>query len=232
LAGIPGSVGAGVFGNVGAFGQEIRKFVKKVEVYNLQKNKFEFLDHRDLEFSYRNSFLKQHRNKYIIFNVFFDLSTKFYKNNFMNTEYFSLRDFANRYSLGRLKKIDIRKNILKLRKNIYPNIKKYPNVGSTFKNIEITKSQFKKILKEYPDIPNWELENNRIKIPTAYIFDKVLNLNGKVFGNIKVDNQRPLFFINRGRATGREFYNLCQKIKREVKKKLNIGIEEEVFFVK
>jgi UDP-N-acetylenolpyruvoylglucosamine reductase len=57
-------------------------------------------------------------------------------------------------------------------------------------------------------------------------------LNGKTFGNIKIDNLRPLFFLNLGNATGQEFFNLCQKIKKITKKKIGIKIEEEVFFVK
>ncbi len=74
--------------------------------------------------------------------------------------------------------------------------------------------------------------NGKTKIPTAYIFDKVLKLNGKVFGHIKIDKKRPLFFTNLGGATGREFYNLCQKIKRMAKRELGVEIEEEVIFVK
>lgn len=231
LSGIPGSVGAAVVGNVGAFGQEIKKFVSEVEVYNIKKNIFEIIKNKDLNFSYRHSFFKDHQKKYIIISILFDLSDKFYQKGISQDEYFSLEEFAKKYQIKNLKKENIRINILKIRESIYPDIKKFPNVGSTFKNAEITKTELKKIMIKYPEIPHWKLENGKIKIATAYIFDKILNLRGKVFKNIKIDEKRPLFFINNGRATGKEFKILCQKIKKKVAEKMDIKISEEVVFI-
>ncbi len=235
LSSIPGTVGAGVFGNIGAFGTEIKKYVAGVEYFDIEENKVIYLDdYKKFNFSYRNSFFKINKDKIIILKVVFDFSRKFIKKIeefYKEDEYFSLEHFSKKYNLGKIKKTEIRKNIIKVRKNIYPDIKKYPNIGSTFKNTEISEKQFKIIIEKYPNIPHWFLENKRVKIPTAYIFDKILNLNGKVFGNIKIDETRPLFFLNMGGATGEEFFNLCQKIKKDVKEKLDIEIEEEVIYV-
>jgi UDP-N-acetylenolpyruvoylglucosamine reductase len=38
--------------------------------------------------------------------------------------------------------------------------------------------------------------------------------------------------MNLGKATGREFFNLCQKIKKMTQKQIEIKIEEEVIFIK
>ena len=235
MAEIPGSVGAAAFGNIGAFGSEIKKYIKGVWVFDIKKKDFVYLNNEKLDFSYRNSYLKKNRENLVVYSVVFDFSKKFQKEmteKYKEGEYFSLSHFAKRHNLGKLKKSDIRKSIKKIRRAVYPNLKKFPNVGSTFKNTEVTKIQLKKILKKYPDIPNWELENGKVKIPTAYIFDKVLSLNGKRFGNIEIDKIRPLFFTNMGGATGKEFFNLCQKIKKMTKKELEVEIEEEVRFVK
>jgi len=231
---IPGTVGAGAYGNIGAFGTEIKKYIKKVKFFNIKTKKFEIKKNDELEFSYRNSFFKKNDKKFIIFSVFFDFSLEFI--DFMNKkykdeEYFSLEHFAKKHKIEKIKENEIRKNIIKIRKGIYPDIKKFPNVGSTFKNAEISKKQFDFIVKKYPDIPNWYLSNDKIKIPTAYIFDKILKIKGKVFGNIKIHENRPLFFINMGNATGEEFFNLCNKIKKLVKEKIDIDIEEEVKFI-
>lgn len=231
---IPGTVGAGVFGNVGAFGTEIKKYVAGVKYFDIEKEEVIFDKYENLEFSYRNSFFKKNKNKYIILSVNFDFSQKFskeIKEFYKNDEYFSLKHFSSKHNLGEIIKKEIRKNIINIRKNVYPNIKKFPNVGSTFKNVEIDKKQLKKILKKYPEIPHWELESEKVKIPTAYIFDKILKLNGKKFGNIKIHETRPLFFMNMGGATGKEFFNFCQKIKKIVEKKLDINLEEEVIFI-
>ena len=91
LAGIPGTVGAGVFGNIGAFGQEIKKFVRKVEVLNLKTGKLEIFENKQLDFSYRQSFFKRNKGKYLIWRVQFDFSKKF-QNSLKDSqrEYFSL----------------------------------------------------------------------------------------------------------------------------------------------
>jgi UDP-N-acetylenolpyruvoylglucosamine reductase len=69
-------------------------------------------------------------------------------------EHFSLKHFEKRYSIKNLEKKDLRKEIVKIRRKVYPDIKKFRNVGSTFKDTEITKKELKNILKKYPNIPN------------------------------------------------------------------------------
>jgi UDP-N-acetylenolpyruvoylglucosamine reductase len=90
-------------------------------------------------------------------SVTFDFSEKYSEevNNFYkDDEYFSLEHFAKKHNLGKIKKSEIRENIIKIRKNIYPDIEKFPNVGSTFKNAEVSQKEFEKIFKKYPEIPN------------------------------------------------------------------------------
>jgi UDP-N-acetylmuramate dehydrogenase len=155
---IPGTVGAAIFGNIGAFGTEVKKYIKGVEYFDIEKKEVIFIaDYRKFEFSYRNSFFKKNKNKYIILSVTFDFSEKYSEevNNFYkDDEYFSLEHFAKKHNLGKIKKSEIRENIIKLRKNIYPDIEKFPNVGSTFKNAEVSQKEFEKIFKKYPEIPN------------------------------------------------------------------------------
>jgi UDP-N-acetylmuramate dehydrogenase len=173
LSSIPGSVGAGVFGNVGAFGREIKSFVFGVWVFDTKKKEFIFFENKNCNFSYRNSFFKvnseqsagregalgykKNNKNFLIYSVVFDFSKKFQKEMkgfYKEGEYFSLKHFAKKYNLGKIEKSEIRKSIKKTRKKFFPNVKKFPNVGSTFGNTEITKIQLKNILKIYPDIPN------------------------------------------------------------------------------
>jgi UDP-N-acetylenolpyruvoylglucosamine reductase len=60
----------------------------------------------------------------------------------------------------------------------------------------------------------------------------MLKIKGKKFGNILIDQNRPLFFVNLGQASGEEFYKLCQKIKKRAKKEFDLELEEEVIFIK
>ncbi len=72
--GIPGLVGASVLMNIGAHHQEISSVVKSVKVITPDL-KIKELSHEDLMFSYRNSFLKQHK-EYIVIEVTLKLEKK------------------------------------------------------------------------------------------------------------------------------------------------------------
>ncbi len=101
--------------------------------------------------------MKENKKRYIVYSVIFDFSPTFQKKmkkKYGEGEYFSLAHFAKKHNLGRIKKSEIRKNIKKIRRAVYPDLKKFPNVGSTFKNTEVTKEQLKEILKKNPDMPH------------------------------------------------------------------------------
>nr|WP_169331230.1 FAD-binding protein [Alloscardovia criceti] len=59
LSGIPGTVGASVVQNIGAYGQEVASIVHSVEVWDRETKTVRVLNVSELDFSYRNSVLKQ-----------------------------------------------------------------------------------------------------------------------------------------------------------------------------
>lgn len=59
LSGIPGTVGASVVQNIGAYGQEVGRVVDSVEVWDRQDKVTAYLRASDLDFGYRTSLLKQ-----------------------------------------------------------------------------------------------------------------------------------------------------------------------------
>lgn len=59
LAGIPGTVGASVVQNIGAYGQEVGTSVDSVEVWDRETKKVLELSRDQMEFGYRNSLLKR-----------------------------------------------------------------------------------------------------------------------------------------------------------------------------
>jgi UDP-N-acetylmuramate dehydrogenase len=66
LAGIPGSVGAAVYGNAGAYGHSISERVRSVRFFDGETVR-EF-DNRQCEFHYRESVFKRHKN-WVIFST-------------------------------------------------------------------------------------------------------------------------------------------------------------------
>ena len=109
-AGIPGSIGGAVFGNVGSFGESIQDRVESVYVYNTEERAFKTYKNSDCEFGYRNSIFKQGKN--IIWSV-------------------SLNMTIGDAEIGHEKIL----NHLKERKQKQPL--DYPSAGSVFKNPSI-----------------------------------------------------------------------------------------------
>lgn len=73
---IPGSVGACPVQNVGAYGQDCRSVIDRVEVFDTCDNQFKFLTNEECCFGFRSSiFNKERKNRYIITSVDFLLST-------------------------------------------------------------------------------------------------------------------------------------------------------------
>ena len=66
LAGIPGSVGAAVYGNAGAYGHSISERVRTVRFYN--GHEVRVVDRDACEFQYRESIFKRHK-EWIIFST-------------------------------------------------------------------------------------------------------------------------------------------------------------------
>lgn len=68
MTGIPGSVGGAIYGNAGAYGQNISQFINKVTCWN--SGKLEQLSKDQCAFEYRHSRFKE--TKQVILEVYFD----------------------------------------------------------------------------------------------------------------------------------------------------------------
>ncbi|WEV42304.1 UDP-N-acetylmuramate dehydrogenase [Bifidobacterium sp. ESL0682] len=58
LSGVPGTVGASVVQNIGAYGQEVASSVSSVRVFDRESKRVSQLDRNDMHFGYRSSALK------------------------------------------------------------------------------------------------------------------------------------------------------------------------------
>ncbi len=125
MYGIPGNVGAGVYGNVGAYGTEIKDVATKVTIWDGSDVK-EFLN-SDCGFNYRTSIFKAHKD-WIILSVTLQLTP------------------GDAQTL-----IEQSKSIMSKRLEKYPQGLKCP--GSFFKNIKLDQlsSEQKKNVEQYSD---------------------------------------------------------------------------------
>ena len=70
---IPGTVGAGIAGNIGAYGSEIKDVIENVEVFDTNSFKTFTLKRDECKFDYRDSVFKRNKN-YIVTKVYLKLS--------------------------------------------------------------------------------------------------------------------------------------------------------------
>ncbi len=208
--GLPSTIGGAVRGNVGAFGGEISGSVDKIEVFEVRKDgNFvqKTLKASDLEFSYRESLVKKHKN-WIIGNSYFKLN---------NTDKKALKKAKEVY----LSHIEYRN------KN-HPM--DYPSCGSVFKNI-VSKEDVEKIINRWPDIKDLVANKWYNKASTGYIINR-LGFSGYKVGGAEVSTKHANYIMNIGGAKFDDVSSIIEKIKEKFYKTFGFPLELEVEIVK
>ncbi|WP_147678365.1 UDP-N-acetylmuramate dehydrogenase [Algibacter pacificus] len=222
---IPGNVGTTPIQNIGAYGVEIKDTFESCEAINLKTLQFENFSKEDCHFGYRNSTFKQeNKGKYIITSVCFKLTKK---NHNLHINYGTIATQLEENGIKTPTIQDISKAVITIRKSKLPNPKNIGNSGSFFKNPVISKSEFETLTKNFPDIPNYPVSEQEIKIPAGWLIEKS-GFKGKQFGNYGVHKKQALVLVNYGGAQGLDILKLSQLIQKTVKRLFNISIEAEV----
>ena len=222
---IPGNVGTSPIQNIGAYGVEVKDCITKVEALEIATNKLVSFSNEACNFGYRNSIFKNEvKGKYILTSVSFRLTTK---NHQLTTSYGAIE---NELAIQKIK-IPTLKNIsdaiIRIRKSKLPDPKEIGNSGSFFKNPVISKTQFLRLQKENPSIPNYPVSETEIKVPAGWLVEQS-GFKGKRFGDAGVHEKQALVLVNYGSATGIEIFQLAEKIQQTVFKKFEIALEIEV----
>ncbi len=219
---IPGSVGAAPVQNIGAYGVEVRDYIVSVECVEIGTGKHFVLSNRECCFDYRNSVFKNElKNKCVIIAVSFKLS----KIPVININYTELKN-----KLQKDKNIDVRKirnAICEIRNSKLPDPEKIGNVGSFFKNPIISDNDYQVLLKKFPDIVGYKIDNKNVKLAAGWLIDKcgwkAYSENG-----VGVHENQALVLINKGTKSGNNVLNLAQKIRTGVLNKFGVYMEFEV----
>jgi len=222
---IPGTVGATPVQNIGAYGVEAKNIIYSVEYVSLKNGEIYEIENKNCEFEYRDSIFKNRlKNKTVVTNVVFKLNKK----HLFSINYKGITDELNHFKEINIQ--NIRDTIIKVRNNKLPDVKKIGNAGSFFKNPIIDKKILEKILEKYPQAPNFKLEDNKYKIPAAFLIDNS-ELKGYRYKNAKVFENQPLVIVNCGNTTGKEILELSEIVQSKVKQNFDIMLEREVILV-
>lgn len=220
---IPGEVGASAVQNIGAYGVEVKDLISSVETVNIQGVKRVFqVD--ECGYSYRNSIFKRPEMKQVFVTyVCFRLSKK---------EHYTLDYGTIRQELEDCP-VDLktlRQVIIRIRESKLPDPKVLGNAGSFFMNPVVPRGVFEALQKQYPQMPFYELDADRIKIPAGWMIDRC-GWKGKSLGPAAVHDKQALVLVNRGGATGVDIVALSDAVRASVREKFGIDIHPEVNFI-
>ncbi|MEK7508332.1 MAG: UDP-N-acetylmuramate dehydrogenase [Patescibacteria group bacterium] len=200
--GIPGTFGGAIRGNAGAFRFDTAQVIKTVEVW--RDGKIIKLSKDDCGFSYRNSFFKSKFKNDIILSAELEMEQ------------------------GNPAEVQAQvKYFLDHRDKSQP---KQSSAGCFFKNFAITdKTQILKQIGADHGLPEEFIKHK--KIPAGWLVEQA-GLKGTQVGQAQVSTIHGNFIINLGGATAKDVLALVKKIKKEVKNRLGVDLEEEVQIVR
>jgi len=196
--GIPGSIGGAVRGNAGAYGFDISGSVVEIGAYDLIKKSLIKLDQRACGFSYRDSIFKTRKNLLII-----EVKLKLAKGGPAEIKALGRKNFNHRFD----------------------SKPKEASAGCVFKNLK-----YKKAVKQNKRLAEALTAKGLVrgeKISVGYLIDE-LKFKGKSIGGAKVSEKHANFIINTGKAKAEDVTKLINLIKKAVKLKYKINLEEEI----
>lgn len=217
---IPGTVGASPIQNIGAYGVEVKDFIKDVLVYDLQSAQLVTLSNKECNFSYRNSSLKNNP-RYIVISVSFKLSAQPALN-------LSYGDVAQRMaSIATPTPYDLRNIIIAIRQSKLPDPQELGNAGSFFHNPVLPQENVQKLLIQYPNLPLFTTADPEyIKISAGWLIDN-LGLKGLRHGNVGVYPKQALVLVNYGGACQTELLEFAEWIQSQVKAHYDLRLHIE-----
>lgn len=172
---IPGEVGASAVQNIGAYGVEVKDLITSVETINMAREK-RIYGVDECGYSYRKSLFKQPEMKTVFVTyVNFCLG----KREHYTLDYGTIRQELEKYPVLNLE--ILRRVIIDIRQSKLPDPKVLGNAGSFFMNPIVPRRQFESLQREYPDMPHYDVDAGRVKIPAAWMIDRC-GWKGKALG--------------------------------------------------
>ncbi len=222
---IPGRVGASPVQNIGAYGVELKDVLFETEFLLIDSGKKMVLDNNSCQFGYRDSIFK---NELTENALILNLTLKLSKIHQLKIEYGTIKDELKHISHPNIK--DVRRAVIKIRKEKLPDPLILPNAGSFFKNPIIDIEQFKQLLKLYPMLISYPFDNNKLKLAAGQLID-ICGWKGVTEKNSGVHDKQALVIVNYNNASGREILDFSTKIQESVFQKFGVQIEREVTII-
>ncbi|WP_300724989.1 UDP-N-acetylmuramate dehydrogenase [uncultured Bacteroides sp.] len=223
---IPGEVGASAVQNIGAYGVEVKDLIVSVDTIEVATAEKRVFPTEECRYAYRESIFKNElKGRYIVTYVTYRLS----KLPVFHLDYGNIRAELEKMQCP-LSLQTVRDVVIAIRKSKLPDPAELGNAGSFFMNPIVSRNKFEELLKEYPSMPHYIVDENRVKIPAGWMIDQC-GWKGKALGRAAVHDKQALVLVNLGGATGAEVMHLAEEVVRSVRDRFGIEIHPEVNYI-
>ncbi len=222
---IPGSTGATVIQNVGAYGQEIANVLTVVEAFDTLTKDFVNIPAADCGFGYRFSRFKTvDKGRFFITGLTLHLS----RNRMMPPFYGALQTYLEAAKITDYSPSVLRHAVITIRTSKLPDPVVVRNNGSFFANPIVTDDQYNYIAENYTQTPHWSAGIGTIKLSAAWLIEQAgfKDYHDTDTGMATWDKQ-PLVLVNEHAKSTADVLAFKQKIVSAVQQKFNITLEQE-----
>lgn len=223
---VPGTVGGTPVQNVGAYGQEISQTLVNIEAYDTQIGQFVNIPGPDCNFSYRSSRFKigPDRGRFFISAI----TLKLAKENPKLPFYPSVQNYFETHNIKSPTPADLRQAVTQIRQAKLPDPRTVANNGSFFGNPIIPLDMFESLKSRYPDIPNWPVQQGKVKLAAAWLMEQAgfKNYRDGATGMATWPTQ-PLVLVNENAKSTTDLLNFKQKIVDTVFQKFEVKLTQE-----
>lgn len=227
LSMIPGLTGAAPIQNIGAYGVELKSSFVSLDAIQLTTGRTEQFDKKMCRFGYRDSIFKSSlKGQYLITAVTLRLD----KTAKLHLSYGNLREVLSYEGIEQPTIHDVSRVVRRIRSSKLPDPAVIGNAGSFFKNPVIKRNQYELLQEKAPEVPGFDLGNDRVKVPAAWLIEQC-GFKGKRDGDAGVHEQHALILVNYGKASGRQLLRLAYSIQQNVSEKFGIILQPEVNIV-
>lgn len=220
LSAIPGTVGASVVQNVGAYGVEAKDVVERVEAYDLQQDCMVCLSPAECAFGYRTSRFKQEPGRWLVLRVVYRLNATFVP----NLSYKALEGMPHNTAHN------LREAITSLRWCKLPRPEEHGSAGSFFKNPVVDGDKYANLRALYPEMPEAHATPAGCKLSAGWLIDRA-GWKGRTMGKAGVWPNNALVLYNAGGCTGDEVVALARAIRDDVFDRFGVALECEAIII-
>ncbi len=220
---IPGTVGAAPIQNIGAYGVELKDVFHSLQAIDCHTGGIVRFNRDDCAFDYRDSVFKGRcRDCYVITSLQLKLNTRLTP----RLDYANLRDRIEKKALKSGLSAELISDVIcDIRREKLPDPKELGNVGSFFKNPQVSASKVQQLKARYPDLVAFPADE-QWKLAAGWLIDKA-GLKGVRKGAVGTHKQQALVLVNHGGATGQEVLCFSDTIQAQVHARFGVLLERE-----